>query len=90
MSGELRAPLAVAGPLTIPHIAERHAELRAWMDEGGLALDLSAVPECDTAGVQLLLAARRAAAAAGQALRLDAPSAAVAEALRRCGAALGD
>ena len=49
------------------------------------ALDLSAVTELDTAGVQLLLLAQRAARAAGGDFRLTAPSAAVREVLQLLG-----
>jgi anti-sigma B factor antagonist len=49
------------------------------------ALDLSAVTEIDTAGVQLLLLAQRAARAAGHELRIMAPSAAVLEVLNLMG-----
>lgn len=50
-----------------------------------LALDLAGVCEFDCAGVQLLLLAQRAAHAAGGALRLLSPSAAVVEALELLG-----
>ncbi|HJV82004.1 STAS domain-containing protein [Noviherbaspirillum sp.] len=45
-----------------------------------LEIDLSAVTEIDTAGVQLLMLARKAAQANGHALRMVAHSAAVVEA----------
>jgi anti-anti-sigma factor len=48
-------------------------------------LELSAVTEVDTAGVQLLLLAQRAARAAGRELRVTAPSAAVCEVLHLLG-----
>ncbi len=44
---------------------------------GVIELDLAGVTEIDTAGVQLLLLAQRLAAAAGGAVRLRNPSAAV-------------
>jgi anti-anti-sigma factor len=50
-----------------------------------LVLDLSGVSEIDSAGVQLLLVLQRDALATGRALRLAAPSAAVAEALTLLG-----
>ena len=49
------------------------------------ALDLSAVSEIDSAGVQLLLLAQRAARAAGHELRIVASSPAVLEVLQLMG-----
>lgn len=50
-------------PLTIYHAAELKACLLAALEQGGgVRFDLSAVPEIDCAGVQLLVAARRSAA----------------------------
>ena len=45
--------------------------------KGPLEIDLSRVPEIDSAGVQLMLAARRAAAACGRALNFTAADSAV-------------
>ncbi len=50
-----------------------------------LRLDLSAVHDFDSSGVQLLLATRRSLAARGSALQLVAPTAAVHDALRLFG-----
>lgn len=47
-------------------------------------LDLSRVVEIDTAGLQLLLMARRHAGAGGRELRITNPSRAVAEVLELC------
>ncbi|HJU71611.1 MAG TPA: STAS domain-containing protein [Paucimonas sp.] len=57
-----------------------------------LEIDLSAVTEIDTAGVQLLMLARKAAQADGHALRMVAHSAAVVEAfeLLNLAACFGD
>lgn len=87
MSG---AQAALAGSLTIPYAAEKHAELRALAEAGLERLDLSAIEACDASGVQLLLALRRSLRAAGRALRIEPASDAVAEAMRRCGASAND
>ncbi len=51
----------------------------------GLVLDLSGVSDCDSSGVQLLLATRASLAQRGQTLQLRSPSAAVREALATFG-----
>jgi len=71
--------------LTIYHVADLKPRLLAWADAGCAPLSLGAVAECDSAGVQLLLAARRTAIARGAALTLlDAPPT-VQDAIRRVG-----
>lgn len=73
------------GPeLTIPFAAEARATLTQALQaaEGALVIDLSSVVEFDSAGVQLLLAARRSQAERGHALRLARPSDVVQDALR--------
>lgn len=62
---------ALAGDWTIYRAAELHALLRERIDGGADRLDLSGVGEFDSSGLQLLLAARRSAAAAGRELRLQ-------------------
>ena len=73
--------LRIDGELTIYRAAELAVALKtalaAVADGGALELDLSGVAEMDSAGVQLLLAARRSALESGRALRLAARSAAV-------------
>ncbi|MFO1217840.1 MAG: STAS domain-containing protein [Burkholderiaceae bacterium] len=75
----------IDGDLTIHHAAALHEQLRGWIEQGAEAIDLSAVGECDSAGVQLLLAARASAAAAGRRVAWSNPSAGVIEALARYG-----
>jgi ABC-type transporter Mla MlaB component len=58
---------ALAGDWTIYRAAELHALLRERIDGGAERLDLSGIGEFDSSGLQLLLAARRSAAAAGRA-----------------------
>jgi anti-sigma B factor antagonist len=72
---------AVEGEMTIYRAAELCASLQAALKEGDgdLAIDLSAVTEIDSAGVQLLLAAGKTATAAQRLLRLAGHSPAVAE-----------
>lgn len=75
-------PLRLEGEMTIYRAAElKDAVLAA------AALDLAAVEEIDTAGLQLLLLARREAHAAGRAWRIGARSAAVDDAIALLGLA---
>lgn len=77
MSG--RARLALEGELTIYGAAELQARLIAALADApeGLDIDLAAVTELDSSGVQLLMAAHRAARASGRTVTLCAPSDAV-------------
>lgn len=65
---------------TEPFTVFRAIPLKAWLLEqleaspGGLLLDLSAVQDIDTAGVQLLLMLKREAEARGCPLMIGAPS----------------
>jgi anti-sigma B factor antagonist len=87
--------LAAGAELTIVNAAALQADWLAALAEAegangadgaeALALDMSAVTEIDSAGVQLLLALRASLAARGQALRLHAPGGMVLEALRTLG-----
>lgn len=74
--------LAIEGELTIYRAAElRQAMLAALGQPGaGLEIDLAGVTELDSAGVQLLIAAGKSAAARGGALRLVRHSPAVLDA----------
>ena len=78
--------LRIDGELTIYRAAELAAALRtalAAVAEGGaLDLDLSEVAEMDSAGVQLLMAARRSTDDSGRVLRLAGSPPAVAEVFR--------
>jgi anti-anti-sigma factor len=69
--------LALDGELTIYRAAELRTLLLQHLADGTRRIDLSGVTEIDSAGFQLLVAARRSAEAAGVALALVAPSAAV-------------
>jgi anti-anti-sigma factor len=77
--------------LTIVHAAAQREAWLAALDEGAgaaaLALDLSAVTEIDSAGVQLLLALHGSLVERGRELRLHAPNSLVLEALRTLGLA---
>lgn len=76
-----KAVLRIEGEMTIYRADELKQSLLAAMREAPfLEIDLSAVTEIDTAGVQLLMLVRKAAEANGHALRLIAHSAAVVEA----------
>lgn len=76
--------LALSGSLTIYEVSEARAALLAAFIEGresSWQLDLSATEEIDSAGAQLLLAARRHLQSGGGALYVDPASAAVQEIL---------
>jgi anti-anti-sigma regulatory factor len=64
-------PIALPMDCTIESVLELHASLRAVIAQPTpLLVDAGAVDRCDTAGIQLLLAAARAAAAHGQRFEL--------------------
>jgi anti-sigma B factor antagonist len=72
--------LAIEGDMTIYRAAElRDAILAALDGAATLEIDLSGVDEIDTAGLQLLVLAKRTALADGRALRLLGHSRAVQE-----------
>jgi anti-sigma B factor antagonist len=72
------ACLAVEGEMTIYRAAElKPALLEAVRTHDAPALDLSAVTEFDSAGLQLLLVARREAERLGKRLAVNAASPAV-------------
>ena len=75
--------LRIEGELTIYRAAELAVAMKAALAEvpggGAFELDLSDVTEMDSAGVQLLIAARRSAQESGRTLRLAGSSPAVAE-----------
>ena len=82
------ARLAVEGELTIYRAAELHpALLDAVRTQDAPVLDLSAVTEFDSAGVQLLLVARREAARLGKRLVLQGANPAVRDACALLGLA---
>lgn len=71
--------LFIEGDFTIRRVQEMKDVILARLAQAqALEVDLAGVTEIDTAGVQLLLLARRAAQAGGKELRLVAPSPAVA------------
>ena len=67
-------PLRIEGELTIYRAAELCDALKGALagapDRGALEVDLSAVTEMDSAGVQLLIAAKRSSEDSGRALRV--------------------
>ena len=67
--------LRIEGELSIV----RAAELQALLLAAPHTIDLSGVTECDSAGLQLLMAAKKAALAEGRPLRLTGHSPAVLE-----------
>lgn len=73
---------SVSGEMTIYHAAEMKEELLPCVARSReVEINLSGVSEMDTAGFQLLLLAKREAAAAGKPLRLVAHSPATLEVL---------
>lgn len=80
------AVVRVDGDLTIAAAAEQAARLRQALPDGAdLTLDLAAVGDCDSAGVQLLLALRRSLAQRGRRLHLAGLAESVDDALRTFG-----
>jgi len=73
----------IAGELTIYTAATVHAEISSALAKGNRIqeVDLSAVTEIDTAGLQLLLMARRSVNAAQRPLQVLNPSSAVSDLL---------
>lgn len=66
------APWAPEGTLTIDTVGEHWSALRARIGQGqAVHADLAAISRVDTAGIQLLLEARRTAAGVGQEFRVS-------------------
>jgi anti-anti-sigma factor len=82
--------LAIEGELTIYCAAEMKPRIAGLLEEIAAspasrgAIDLAQVSEIDSAGLQLLLLARREAAARGVVLELCNPSQAVSDCLALC------
>ena len=80
--------LRIDGDLTVYTAGEWRARLASALDPTtgqGTLIDVSRVTEIDTAGLQLLLMARRAAAARPGPFALLAPSPSVRDLLQLCG-----
>lgn len=78
--------LRIAGDLRIASVADARPELVAMMATGSaIQLDLSALGECDTAGIQLLLMACASARAKRQPFATIGHTAAFRAALERIG-----
>ena len=83
-AGTLKAP----DELTIQRIRDFGTELMALLHTGNpLSVDLSTVQRLDTAGLQLLVQARREACRAGVHLELARPAPTVVETFQFCGLA---
>lgn len=68
----------LTGEATIYRAADLKNELMELLDSASpIRIDLSGVPEIDSSGIQLLLAAKKAAAAQGKTLQFLAPSAGI-------------
>jgi anti-sigma B factor antagonist len=86
MSGPDRSPRCVhlEGELTVYRAVELRMTLQAALAEAGdLELDLARVTELDSAGVQLLLSAKKTAVASQRRLRLMNHSPAVLDVFER-------
>jgi len=92
----MTTPVRLEGELTIYRAAELAAVLKAALAEAPegepFVIDLAGVSEMDSAGAQLLMAARKSAQAAGRELRLLGHSDAVREVFEtlELGALFGD
>jgi ABC-type transporter Mla MlaB component len=78
---------ALPAALDIREIKDTFESLRSAVNCGVDSIDASRVTTVDTAGLQLLLAAGRTAAAHGRALRWDRPSSSLIDAATRLGVA---
>ena len=77
--------LGIEGEMTIYTAAELYAQLAPFLTLGSpLAIDLSQVTEIDSAGLQLLMLAKRETLRAGVALNLNGHSPAVLEVFELC------
>lgn len=81
MSQVTESPLVLEGELTIRTASKVHEQLQQALADGHHALDLSRVEVFDSAGVQLLLAARKALIAGGMNLHIQGASSPVQELL---------
>jgi anti-anti-sigma factor len=78
--------LRLAGDLDIYSVESARDALLVYLaDKPAIELDLDGVETCDAAGMQLLLAARRSAVAAGKAFAIHTPVTVI----EKCGEALG-
>ncbi len=74
------ATLTIEGEMTIYQAAEQHGQLQAALQaDKVLELNLAGVTELDTAGLQVLMMAKKTAQRDGRTLQLVAHSAAVQE-----------
>ncbi|WP_447791650.1 MULTISPECIES: STAS domain-containing protein [Pseudomonas] len=88
MTTDAHQRFAIEGELSIYTAAEWKRRLDDLIGQGGnLELDLGAVQELDTAGLQLLIMAKKEATARSQHLRLSNHSPAVLEVFKLCGMA---
>lgn len=76
--------LAVEGEMTIYTAAELKSELAPHLSKGQIEIDLSQVSEMDSAGLQLLILAKREAMKDDRVLHLSGHSQAVLEVLDIC------
>jgi anti-anti-sigma factor len=83
--------LRLAGSLEIREVDELHRALRDFLSgESKPVIDLSAVESCDTAGLQLLVSARKTAERAGKPFRLTGIPVAVSDAAASLGVSLSE
>lgn len=79
------AVFRVALPMTIQHASELCVQLADAIEAGAKGVDLAGVDQCDSAGVQLLLAAQRSLATRSVGLRVFNATEVVLEILGRYG-----
>jgi len=83
--------LRIEGPMTIYEAVDIRNELiKCFDDADNVTLDLDAVSDCDTAGVQLLCAVRKTGNEDGKTFCVERLSKAVADAITRAGMALDE
>ncbi len=80
------AILNIEGPMTVNEAADLRNEMVACLnDYEGLILDLHEVSACDTAGIQLLCAAKASAESAGKSFGTESASLVLLDTLVRSG-----
>jgi anti-sigma B factor antagonist len=77
--------MKLEGEMTIYHACELKEQMSEWLEQPQeIEMDLSGVSEIDSAGLQLLIAAKQASQAKGRSLHLLFHSQAVLDAIELC------
>ena len=78
--------LKIDGPLTIYEVGDARKNMLEHLNTGKeFHMDLGQIPDCDTAGVQLLISAKKTVEKSGKSFRVLQASSAVINAVRLLG-----